>query len=85
MKWKYMYSKQHLATIAVTAKDSSNYQNYAISSISQFLMYIKKFIQVGIDPQCIHTTFGGHGLSDFGNKISCLFKFSSSLSFLSHK
>ena len=31
---------------------------------------LKKFMQVGIDVKCMHTDFGGRGLSDFGDKIS---------------
>ena len=31
---------------------------------------LKKFMQVGIDVKCIHTNFGGRGLSGFGDKIS---------------
>ena len=31
---------------------------------------LKKFIQVGIDVKCMHTNFGGRGLSGFGNKFS---------------
>ena len=31
---------------------------------------LKKFMQVGIDVKCMHTNFGGHGLSGFGDKIS---------------
>ena len=27
---------------------------------------LKKFMQVGIGVKCIHTNFGGRGLSDFG-------------------
>ena len=27
-------------------------------------------MQVGIDVKCIHTNFGGRGLSGFGDKIS---------------
>ena len=27
----------------------------------------KKFMQVGIDVKCMHTNFGGHGLSSFGD------------------
>ena len=30
----------------------------------------KKFMQVGIDVECMHTDFGGRGLSGFGDKIS---------------
>ena len=31
---------------------------------------LKKFMQVGIDVKCIYTSFGGCGLSGFGDKIS---------------
>ena len=31
---------------------------------------LKKFMQVGIDIMCMHTSFGGRGLSGFGDKIS---------------
>ena len=31
---------------------------------------LKKYMQVGIDVKCMHTDFGGHGLSGFGDKIS---------------
>ena len=31
---------------------------------------LKKFTQVGIDVKCMHTDFGGRGLSGFGDKIS---------------
>ena len=33
---------------------------------------LKKFMHVGIDFKCMHTDFGGHGLSSFGDKISLL-------------
>ena len=31
---------------------------------------LKKFMQVGIDVECMHTNFGGRGHSGFGDKIS---------------
>ena len=31
---------------------------------------LKKFMLVGIDVKCMHTDFGGRGLSGFGDKIS---------------
>ena len=31
---------------------------------------LKKFLQVGVDVECMHTNFGGCGLSGFGDKIS---------------
>ena len=33
---------------------------------------LKKFMQVGIDVECMHTNFGGRGHSGFGDKISLL-------------
>ena len=32
----------------------------------------QKFMQVGIDVECMHTNFGGRGLLGFGDKISLL-------------
>ena len=32
--------------------------------------WLKKIIQIGIDVKCMHTDFGGCGLSSFGDKIS---------------
>ena len=32
--------------------------------------WLKKFLQVEIDVKCMHTNFGGRGLSGFGDKIS---------------
>ena len=29
--------------------------------------WLKKFMQVGIDVKCMHTNFGGHDLSGFGD------------------
>ena len=31
---------------------------------------LKKFMQVGIDIMCMHTSFGGRGLLDFGDKLA---------------
>ena len=42
---------------------------------SENLIYrnrLKKFMQVGIDVECMCTNFGGRGLSGFGDKISLL-------------
>ena len=33
---------------------------------------LKKFMQVGMDVECMHTNFDGRGLSGFGDKISLL-------------
>ena len=32
--------------------------------------WLKKFMQVGVNAECMHTDFGGRGLSGFGDKIS---------------
>ena len=29
--------------------------------------WLKKIMQVGVDVTCIHTNFGGHGFSGFGD------------------
>ena len=34
--------------------------------------WLKKIMQVGVDVTCMHTNFGGRGLSGFGDKISLL-------------
>ena len=34
---------------------------------------LKKFMQVGIDVTCMHTNFGGHDLSSFGDNITLQF------------
>ena len=31
---------------------------------------LKKFMQVAVEVVCMHTNFGGRGLSGFGDKIS---------------
>ena len=31
---------------------------------------LKKFMQLGVDVKCMHTSFGGRGPSGFGDKIS---------------
>ena len=33
---------------------------------------LKKFMQLGVDVMCMHTSFGGRGFFGFGNKISLL-------------
>ena len=32
--------------------------------------WLKKFMLVGVDVECMHTNFGGCGFYDFGDKIS---------------
>ena len=32
--------------------------------------WLKNFMQVGVDGECMHTNFGGRGLFGFGDKIS---------------
>ena len=56
-RWRYGY-------LSKTAKFSLSLKNL----IDQNLL--KKFMQVGTDVKCMHTDFGGRGLSDFGDKIS---------------
>ena len=65
-------------------EDIATYKNSQISLSDLDLLYrvhwssknlidqnrLKKFMQGEIDVTCMHTNFGGHGLSGFGNKIS---------------
>ena len=51
-----------------------NGQNFAFGAWSSKNLIdrnrLKKFMQVGIDVKFMHTNFGGHDLSGFGDKIS---------------
>ena len=35
---------------------------------------LKKIMQVGVDVTCIHTNFGAHGFSGFGDITTCTYK-----------
>ena len=61
-----------MATFSKTAKFPFRGMDYSPWS-SKILIdrnRLKKFMQVGMDVKCMHTSFGGCGLSGFGDKIS---------------
>ena len=74
---KYMYVRTIVGTmvhcyLSKTAKFPFRGMDYSPWSWKNSIdrNYFKKFMQVGIDVKCMHTNFGGRGLSGFGDKIS---------------
>ena len=63
--WRYGY-------LSKTAKFPFRPMDYSPWSFKNSIDWnrLKKFMQVGIDVECMHTDFGGRGLSGFGDKIS---------------
>ena len=63
--WRYGYHSK-------TAKFPFRGMDYSPWSLKNLIdqNWLKKFMQVGIDVECIHTDFGGCGFSGFGDKIS---------------
>ena len=61
-----------MATFRKTAKFPFRGMDYSPWSSKNLIdrNRLKKFMQVGIDVKCMHTDFGGRGLSGFGDKIS---------------
>ena len=55
--------------LSKTAKFPFPTMNYSPWSTKNLIDWnrLKKFMQVGIDVTCMHTNFGGCGLSGFGN------------------
>ena len=51
---------------------SGNYSPWSLKNLID-QNRLKKFMQAGIDVKCMHTNFGGCGLSGFGDKISLWF------------
>ena len=63
--WRYGY-------LSKTAKFPFRGMDYSPWSWKNSIDWnrLKKFMQVGFDVKCMHTNFGGCGLSGFGDKIS---------------
>ena len=63
--WRYSY-------LSKTAKFPFRGMDYSPWSSKNLINrnWLKKFMQVGTDVKCMHTDFGGRGLSGFGDKIS---------------
>ena len=70
--WAWSLRFQRYGYLSKTAKFPFRGMDYSPWS-SKILIdrnRLKKFMQVGMDVKCIHTDFGGRGLSGFGDKIS---------------
>ena len=70
--WVWLLRFRRYSYLSKTAKfpfwgmDYSPWSSKNLINRNQF----KKFMQVGTDVKCMHTNFGGRGLSGFGDKIS---------------
>ena len=70
--WAWSLRFRRYGYLSKTAKFPFRPMDYSpwSSKISIDRNRLKKFMQVGIDVKCMHTDFGGRGLSSFGDKIS---------------
>ena len=70
--WAWSLRFQRYGYLSKTAKFPFRGMDYSpwLSKNSIDRNRLKKFMQVGIDVKCMHTNFGGCGLSGFGDKIS---------------
>ena len=65
-----------MATISKTAKFPFRGMDYSPWSSKNLINrnWLKKLMQVGVDVTCMHTSFGGRGLSGFGDKIMATYQ-----------
>ena len=71
--WVWLLRFQRYGYLSKTAKFPFRGMDYNSPWSSKNLVNrnrLKKFMQVGIDVKCMHTSFSGRGLSGFGDKIS---------------
>ena len=70
--WAWSLRFRRYGYLSKTAKFPFRPMDYSpwSSKISIDRNRLKKFMQVGMDVKCMHTNFGGRGLSGFGDKIS---------------
>ena len=70
--WAWLLWFRRYSYLSKTAKFSFLTMDYSPWSWKNLIdrNRLKKFMQVGVDVECMHTDFGGRGLSDFGDKIS---------------
>ena len=70
--WVWSLQFQRYCYLSKTAKFpfwGMDYSPWLLKNLIDW-NWLKKFTQVGIDVKCMHTDFGGRGLSGFGDKIS---------------
>ena len=70
--WAWSLQFRRYGYLSKTAKFPFRGMNYSPWSSKNLINRnrLKKFMQVGVDVKCMHTDFGGCGLSSFGDKIS---------------
>ena len=70
--WVWSLWFRRYGFLSKTAKFPFRGMDYSPWSLKNLMdrNWLKKFMQVGIDVKCMHTDFGGRGLSGFGDKIS---------------
>ena len=70
--WAWLFRFRRYGYLSKTAKFPFRGMDYSPWSSKNLINRnrLKKFIQVGIDVKCMHTDFGGRGLSGFGDKFS---------------
>ena len=73
--WVWSLRFRRYSYLSKTAKFPFRGMDYSPWSWKNLIDWnrLKKFMQVGIDVKCMHTDFGGCGLSGFGDKISLWF------------
>ena len=72
--WAWLFWFRRCGYLSKTAKFPFWGMDYSPWSSENLIdrNWLKKFMHVGIDVKCMHTDFGGRGLSSFGDKISLL-------------
>ena len=70
--WVWFFRFQRYCYLSKTAKFPFQGMDYSPWSLKNLIdrNRLKKFIQVGMNVKCMHTNFGGRGLSSFGDKTS---------------
>ena len=70
--WSLQFQRYCYMYLSKTAKFPFRGMDYSPWLLKNLMDWnrLKKFTQVGIDVKCMHTDFGGRGLSGFGDKIS---------------
>ena len=72
--WAWSLRFRRYGYLSKTAKFPFRPMDYSPWSSKNLIdrNWLKKIMQVGVDVTCMHTNFGGRGLSGFGDKISLL-------------
>ena len=70
--WTWSLRFQRYGYLSKTAKFPFRGMDYSPWSSKNLIdqNQLKKFMQVGVNVMCMYTSFGGRGLSGFGDKIS---------------